>query len=446
MLKFISLHYFMSSDENNRKVILSCENYIHYSKIVSGEMIMNKPNKYQPADEYFAHKSHISTKEDISRTTVPLQEMQAQELSNATDLQVLQPHTPPIKQPVKTHFPSKRTLLKIGIPLALLLILGLVSKAIYDTFAFQNVMAFRVGAQQMVPVSIGGGGTVFPRQQIPISYAAAGRVVAVLAQVGDQVKANQPLIKLDQSQIDAQHTLASNNVAAAQAYLNSVTNALPYSAVAIANAQQRLDTAKNQLNALKAKSLNNGELVAPTAGIISAINVTPGQNFSARKPLLTLIDPSIVTVHAQIPLQDLTHIRKGMSVQVNPSSLPDENLPGTVTSIVPQANPQTDTFEVHIQIDNTQGKLLPNMSAFVRIQGQIKAFVVPQAAVLNPDHESAVFKVRNNRADLTHVHIVGRSNNSLYLDAGVSPQDLIILPPLNHIRQGQSVNVTHLKQ
>jgi RND family efflux transporter MFP subunit len=346
----------------------------------------------------------------------------------------------------KGRGPAPSLRLRIGVSLAILIVLSLVGMAIRTSLAFQDVTAFQVGARKMVPLYIGGGGIIYPRQQIPVSYAAAGHITTVIVKVGDQVKAGQPLITLDQSQVNAQISLAANDVAAAQAYLNSVSNAIPYNPVTVANAQQRLQMAQNRYNALTSQSSNtlqDGNLVAPAAGIVSAINVTPGQNFAAQTVLLTLIDPSTVTVHTQIPLENFTQVRNGMSATVNPSALPDKSLTGTVTSILPQANPQTDTFEAYIEIANAQQELLPGMSAFVRIQSQTNAFVVPRLSVLNPDRESAVFKIRNNHAYITQVHVIGRSDNTIYIDQGLSPNDLIVLLPLNRMREGQHVNIIH---
>jgi RND family efflux transporter MFP subunit len=348
----------------------------------------------------------------------------------------------------KTHFHTKRTLLRIGVLLAILIVLILIVKALSTTFGNEDVTAFRVGAPTSVPLYIGGGGIIYPRQQIPVSYAAAGNITNVIVKVGDQVQVGQPLIRLDQSQVKAQINLAANTVAAAQAYLNSVSNASPYNPVTVANAQQQLQLAQNRYDSLTSQSsntLHDGNLVAPATGIVSAINVTPGQNFTAQAVLLTLIDPSIVTVHTEIPLENLTQVHNGMSAIVNPSALPDKSLTGKVTSIVPQANPQTDTFEAYIEIANPQQELLPGMSAFVRIQSQTNALVVPRLAVLNPDRESAVFQIRNNHAYITNVHVIGHADNSIYVDQGLSPNDVIVLLPLNRMREGQHVNVTHLE-
>lgn len=401
---------------------------------------MNDAKKSQLIDAYSTDESNAFTKKEREELYTPFP-----------------PHDPLRKR----RFLAKRTertkgigrgqtpsLRRIFVLLAILLVLGLVGMAIYTSFAFQDITAFSVGARRAVPLYIGGGGIVYARQQIPVSYPATGHVTNIAVKVGDQVKAGQPLLGLDQLQVNAQINLAANNVAAAQAYLNSVSNSFPYNPVAVANAQQQLQLAQNRYDSLTSQSSNtlqNGNLVAPASGIVSAINVTTGQNFAAQAVLLTLIDPSTVTVHTEIPLENLTQVHNGMTAIVNPSALPDESLTGTVTSIVPQANPQTDTFEAYVQIANPQQELLPGMSAFVRIQSQTNAFAVPRLAVLNPDRESAVFEIRNNHVYMTNVHVIGRSDNSIYIDQGLSPNDRIVLIPLNHMHEGQYVNIIHLE-
>ena len=130
-----------------------------------------------------------------------------------------------------------------------------------------------------------------------------------------------------------------------------------------------------------------------------------------------------------------------MKALVTPSALPGQTFSGTVTAITPQADAQTDTFQVDVQVVNTQQILLAGMSAFVRIQGQVNAFVVPRLTVLNPDRESSIFVIRNGHTYIKAVHVVGRSANDVYVDDGLASNDLIVLIPIQRIRQGQEVNI-----
>ena len=73
-----------------------------------------------------------------------------------------------------------------------------------------------------------GGGIIFPRQQINISYPLDERVISVLVKAGDQVSPKQPLIQLDPSQLNAQVQQALT--AAVQAGLGVDNLTLPVTA------------------------------------------------------------------------------------------------------------------------------------------------------------------------------------------------------------------------
>lgn len=342
--------------------------------------------------------------------------------------------------------PDKRLLLLGGVLAALILAaVGLV--VAYVIGSNRNVTAFQVGIQQKVPQYTGGGGIVFPLQQFDLSYPVGERVVSVFVKAGDKVTLNQPLIKLDPAQLNNQIQQASNDLAAAQAYLNSVASV--NNPVIVAQAQQALQLAQNRYNALVAQAtsstLRNGSLISPMNGVVTSVNINPGEVFAANTILLTIMDQSTVTIRAKIPLSNLQQVSVGMSAQVTPSALPNLNIAGTVTSIIPQADPQTDTFEVWVEVSNPQQTLLPGMSAFVRIQGQGLAYVVPRLAVLDPDHQSIVFVVNNNHVSMRYVHVAGRSANSIYIDSGLSTNDIIVLIPLDKMHDGQQVNVTRVE-
>ncbi|HLG74976.1 MAG TPA: efflux RND transporter periplasmic adaptor subunit [Ktedonobacteraceae bacterium] len=348
--------------------------------------------------------------------------------------------------------PTKHRLQALGVAASALLLVVLLLTMIIRYNAMQTeITAFRVGQQQTVTQNIGGGGIIYANQRLDLTYPAPEHITAVLVKAGDVVKVNQPLIKLDPTQLNAQITQASDNVAAAQSYLYSVSNAFPYNAVAVAAAQHALQLAQSHYNSLvsqaSSSTLHNGNLIAPFNGIISMVNVNPGQIVAANTIILTLTDQSSVIVHAEIPLINQRQVSLGMNTTVTPSALPDLTLQGKVTAIIPTANPQTDTFEVWVTVPNAQETLLPGMSAFVNIQSQQKAFAVPRLAVMNPDHEASVFQIVNGRASIKPVHVVGRSETEVYLDLGVSPNDLIVLLPLDKIlHDGQQINVVHIEQ
>lgn len=310
-----------------------------------------------------------------------------------------------------------------------------------------NVTVFQVGAQN-VDQHVGGGGIVFPNQQLDLSYPVAERAVKVLVKPGDQVVPNQPLIQLDPSQLTIEIKQASDEVAAAQAYLISVSSSVG-NAATIAQAQQQYNLAKSRYNAIIASTttpiLHHGFLISAIHGVVTSVNINSGEVFAADTTLLTIMDESTVIVHAKIPLSNLQQIYLSEPAVVTPSALPDLTFNGTVTAIVPQADPQTDTFEVWVSVVNPNGTLLPGMSAFVSLQNLKRAFVVPRLAVLDPDQGSEVFVVRGGHAYLQHVHIIGRSTTAIFVGSGLSSGDKVVLVGLDSLQNGQQIHVTRVE-
>jgi len=305
-----------------------------------------------------------------------------------------------------------------------------------------DVTLYQVSAQNTIQYT-GGGGIVFPRQQLSLSYPVSERAVDVLVKAGDQVSPNQSLLKLDPTQLNAQIKQQSDDVAAAQAYLTSVSTS--GTANSIAQAQQQYALVKSKYNALVAESssllLHDGNLVSPMNGVVTTVNINPGEVFAADTPLLVIMDEATVIVHVKIPLADLSQIHLGQQAMVTPSALPDLNFKGTVSAIVPQADPQTDTFEVWVSTENSDRVLLPGMSAFVRIQSSDRAFVVPRLTILNPDQESIAFVAQDQRVYIRHVHVTGYVGDKLLVDDGLAAGDRIVLIGQYELRSGQAIRV-----
>lgn len=336
----------------------------------------------------------------------------------------------------------------------LVLIVGLIALSGIVAFTLWNALGQSAPDVTLYQVSsgttdnvIGGGGIVYPHQQLDISYPVTERVLAVLVKAGDHVSPNQSLIQLDPSQLNAQLNQSSNDMAAAQAYLNTVSQG--HNQITIAQAQQAYNIAKNKFEALLAQAssptLHQGMLISPMRGVITAINVNPGEVFSANMPLLTIADESSIIVRVKIPLTNVRQVQVGQGAIVTPSALPNLSFHGKVISIVPKADPQTDTFEVWVEVQNPDTILLPGMSAFVRIQSNKQALIVPRLAVLNADREALVFVLHGEVVSLQHVHVIGRTPRAIFVDAGVANGDRVVLVGLDRLENGQRVHVVRVE-
>jgi membrane fusion protein (multidrug efflux system) len=254
---------------------------------------------------------------------------------------------------------------------------------------------------QNVNLSIGGSGIVRPSQESRISFPLTAKVTAVYVKPGDQVTANQPLMQLDLS----------------------------------------------QLTPLQASSpaLNNGTLVAPFSGVVTAVGVQSGEFAKANANLVTLQSGASLVAHVQVPLASLAHVSANQDVLITPSAIPTLTVHGTVSSIIPQSSATTDTFEVWVTIDNTAKQLLPGMSVLARLQEPLHTLIVPRLAVVNPEQGAIVFVIKNGHVSLRHVQTGGYVGDLMVIAAGLSDGDEVALTGVDTLQDGQAVDVSKVQ-
>ncbi|RAQ96158.1 efflux RND transporter periplasmic adaptor subunit [Thermogemmatispora tikiterensis] len=295
--------------------------------------------------------------------------------------------------------------------------------------------------------SLGGEGLVYPQRQLVLSLPFAGKVDTVLVKVGDSVRTGQAVLRLDPLELSLQLKLAWDELTAAESYLQAVMTS--GNSAAVAQARQRYALARSRYETLQARSssfLSGNCLLAPLSGVVTAVNIVAGQSFSANASLLTISDQSRVVVHAKLPLKALGLIHAGQPAEVFALAGPAPTLRGVVLTIVPRADPQTDTFEVWVVLDNQSGVLLPGMSVFVRIAVKGSMLGLPRLAVLDLDLVPAVFVVQRQRAYLRSVHVIARSSARVFIDVGLHSGDLVVLVGLADLRNGQEVRVVRIEK
>lgn len=185
---------------------------------------------------------------------------------------------------------------------------------------------------------------------------------------------------------------AEQQVAQAQAELERVL--MPPDEYLVAQAQAGVDLAvaqRNQLNpaptnsqitqanatvreaqsALELAKLNReyAELRAPFNGIISEVNIDPGDPaMGARSYDMKIIDVGNIHVDVDISDVDIVKVEIGQRAEVRPDALPGHVYQGRVSYIAPTADVvgNVRTFVVRVQLEHSDG-LRPGMSVRVEI-------------------------------------------------------------------------------
>jgi cobalt-zinc-cadmium efflux system membrane fusion protein len=266
----------------------------------------------------------------------------------------------------------------------------------------------------------------------------SGRVTRLIAKIGDNVKRGDPLFEIDspevvQAQTDliaALHGLekAKSQVALAKRVLDRQTSLLADKATAmrevdqarndhaiaesdLATAQGTLMAARNRLHVIVGRDRGEVERVerersvnplitinAPIEGTVIGRKVGPGQyvRADAGDPLYSISDLSVMWLKANVPENDIAHVRVGQEIEVRVTALPDRVFKARISAIGAASDTATRRVVVRSEIPNPDRVLKSDMFASFKITigGGETAPVVPVDAVIRDGDQAAVWVVR----------------------------------------------------
>jgi HlyD family secretion protein len=191
----------------------------------------------------------------------------------------------------------------------------------------------------------------------------------------------------------AQLAAAEAQVAQAQATLAALLSGPTAAQIAIAEAE----LAQAQLSLADAEAaLQKGTLVAPFAGVVTAVNFQPGEFASG--PAIELVDPATLEVVLEVDEVDVGRLRVGQTAVVTLETWPNDEIAAEVTAIAPRATTQLGSalviYEARLSLDQTDLPILMGMTANANLVTAEKqnVLLVPNQAI-NADRSTGRFSV-----------------------------------------------------
>jgi RND family efflux transporter MFP subunit len=243
-------------------------------------------------------------------------------------------------------------------------------------------------------------GTIRAKTEVDVASKIPGRVAAIKAEVGDEVKAGQVLVVLDRDEASlqvkqAEAQLASAKAGKEQSDLDAARAEKLSAAGASTDAElaamktkktvseSSLEAARATL-ALSKEILSNATLTAPNAGVITRRSVNAGQMISPGVALYTVHDTSAMNLEAGIAERDLGRIKVGQEVVMGVEAYPGEAFRGRIKIIGRALDPATRKAPLTIEFPNEDGRLLSQMYARARILVEIRpgALLLPEGTLV----------------------------------------------------------------
>jgi membrane fusion protein, heavy metal efflux system len=245
----------------------------------------------------------------------------------------------------------------------------------------------------------------------PVFSPFSGRVIRVIAGLGDSVKAGSALATVEATEfVQAQNDLSTG---AAQVKLARISEARKHAVYDAKGgslqdwqqAQADLTAAENALNLARSRlkilgksdaQINDLEsshstsvvatITAPIRGIVADRQIGPGQYLQAGGdiPVFTIDDPTSVWLLANVREADAGLVRLAQVMEVHVLAYPNRAFKARITYVAALIDPITHRLAVRAEIDNRDAALKPEMFANFRIltSDVSESPAVPEAAVV----------------------------------------------------------------
>ncbi len=300
-------------------------------------------------------------------------------------------------------------------------------------------------------------GTLAARRELPVGVAGeGGRVISVPVDAGDWVRQGQVLVVIDRSvqnqQISssaAQVEVARADARLAQSNLDRALQLVDRGFISKADvdrltatrdaAAARVKVSEAQMRELRARN-NRLSVVAPSAGLVLARNVEPGQIVSAGSgPLFRIAKGGEMELMAQLSETDLASISAGVQAEIVPVGT-EKRFSGQVWQVSPTIDPQSRQGTARIALSYAP-ELRPGGFAQATIKsGTIVAPMLPESAVLSDDEGAFVYIVdKENKAVRRSVKTGMVTEEGIAIVEGLDGSELVVLRAGGFLTPGETV-------
>ncbi len=278
-----------------------------------------------------------------------------------------------------------------------------------------------------------------------------------IAWAGDVGQTSQA-IALEQATITYQNALANYNLDTnpsdsqlaplmlqlAQAELNLSLKMQPYRQIDFESARVGIQQAEA---ALDLANIQLGEVVikAPFDGVVAELNISQGSRVSPQTEVASFISKEVEVV-VNVPESRIGQVEKGQSTAMQITAYPGQDFPGEVTSIAPQANQDTRTFEVKVTPTKGADLLRGGMYANISILAEEKpnTLLAPRAAVTTIDDQPAVFVVKSdNTVEQREITTGLFDKENIEILSGLKEGETIVTAGQANLADGARVEVTN---
>jgi membrane fusion protein (multidrug efflux system) len=311
------------------------------------------------------------------------------------------------------------------------------------------VDAVEVRADRFEP-TLEAVGTVAAVQGVEVSNEVAGVVTEIRFESGDQVKAGQVLVVLDDSvdRADLEGLRAAEKLA--EIKLNRNTTLLRDRAVSrgdVDEATAQLDQARALVKAKQA-TIDKKTIRAPFAGQLGIRQADLGEFLPEGSPIVPLQSLDPVYVDFSLPERHLSALGEGQAVRVLVAAYPERVFAGEIQAISPAIDTSTRNLKLRARLENPDLALRPGMfarvSALLPVEEQV--LTLPREAISFNTYGDSVFLIAEQdgttKVQRRQVKTGAVIGEAVVIEDGLDLGERVVLAGQVKLMNGQEVQIT----
>ena len=184
-----------------------------------------------------------------------------------------------------------------------------------------------------------------------------------------------------------------------------------------------------------------GPVLSPIGGVVGKVNVEVGQSAAPGMPVATVASFSDrIRVRAAVSDADLPYVKIGSTADVSVSAVPGQVFSGRVTQISPMVDPASRSATVEVTLSNSQHRLVPGMTASVRLVVERREHVVavPLSALFATDRTKAV-TIDGTTARFRPIQTGLMGDALVEIVSGIQPGDKVATVGKERVQDGETV-------
>lgn len=296
------------------------------------------------------------------------------------------------------------------------------------------------------PTQLEAVGTIRAARGVELTAETSGEVIDVAVRSGEQVAAQELLVKLnDKVELAVRERQRANLKLARLLFERDERlvkqNSIPQSQYDRSTAD--LDSAVAQLAETEAR-LDNKHITAPFSGTTGIMRVKVGDYVEPGTPITTLQDLSELEIDFSVPARHFPDLKPGQGIDVYTAAFPDRRFTATLEALDAKVDPGTRNLLLRAALAESEG-LLPGMFArlVIDLDKPRNVVTVPEVAVAYSLHGNTVWVLLQGRGQTTVQPRVVRTgetrNGRIAITDGLRGGEWIVTVGQNKLYRGARV-------